>query len=1606
MRKRILAGILAALMMTEVVICPTEQSIVYAAAIENESVSVESTEGMLDAEAVDGTENLESVSSTENIEGIESTELTEEPESTESDENTEAVELPEETEEAEETEEIEEAEQTEEMEEETEEIEEETEETEETEEPEDERYYIQYLVLDSEVISLNQTQRVVLGLDCEKEIEYASLQYHNKDTGESFTQTSTDVTDGAILFEIAFQNAGQAGAYQLDAVTYVVEGKSYTENLVVAGIEAVFGMEQEVDSNPDAIIEDSASNENMAGTDIEMDIVQIDSEGNVTSQNSIEEAIDNANADKPAEASVYSARTVANDIVVVLDPGHDSTHAGAQANNLQEETLNLKIALYCKEELEQYNGVKVYLTRSADGSCPYPGTTSGVCNENRVNYAASVGADIFISLHNNSATNTSAHGAMVFYPNSNYNAAAGQVGKNLAQTIENHLVALGLYNRGITIKDAQQDKYPDGSTADYYGVIRNCKLAGIPAIIVEHAFVSNSGDANNYLSTDEKLKQLGVADATAVAEYYGLSKGVTVTSDSVQISNLNNAAGVATMSVTAVSPDDKIRAVSFAVWSKADQSDLYWYHADKIGVGGYSTTLRLSNHNYNQGVYYVDAFAEDIYGVSHALGRASCSFQVTGGAVTVQPISAGQYSVTLSGMTIPGGTAGVSFAIWGEADGQNDLRCYNATQNSDGTWSVVLPIANHGEAGVYNIWAYGVNMGMTSTCVVKTAFRHEESASVQSIEIKNLNSNAGIFDVYIKGVSATCGVKTVQVPVWSKEDQSDIKWYTAALQSDGSYAIQVNVQDHDYNYGEYTVHVYVKSTTQIKTFVGATSVTVNQPQAKVQAVLSSDEKTCSLTASNVAVSGGIQKAYFAVWSEAGGQDDLLWYEAEKNADGTWQKDISIAAHKTEGTYQVHLYGENRKGERSVLGATSFTVNYVGVQSIKVKNLNAANGTFDVFISGIESPSGVSSVQVPVWSKGDQSDIRWYTAAKQSDGSYAVQINIRDYNYTYGKYTIHTYVTAGNGVKKFVGSTSTAIYPPQAKVQAALAADEKSCSLSASSVQMAGGVQKVYFAVWSETGGQDDLLWYEAEKSASGIWQKDISIAAHKTEGTYQVHLYGEDITGKRTVLGTTTFDVSYISVQTIRVKNVMEGTGTFDVFLYGIESPSGATKVQVPVWSREDQSDIRWYTATKQSDGSYAVQINIQNHNYNYGKYTIHTYVTAGNGVCKFTGSTSVTMNLPQTKVQVGILPDGQTCNLIASDVGLSGGVKKAYFAVWSEAGGQDDLQWYEAGNTSSGVWQQSFALANHRTAGVYEADVYAIDCNNNYVPMASIKFTVQGPSASSVSLVNYNETDGTFGVRVEGASSPAGVASVKVAVWSSGNQADLLWYDATPNSDGSYVIGADVRNHSNNTGLYYADAYVYDNNGISICAGRVTCSIVNVTNILHPISGSTSVTVQQMTAYYNRHASYPSFYQNTEAPTIEAFCQIYIEECRAEGIKAEVAFCQAMKETGFLKYGGNVKIEQYNFAGMGSTGAGVQGESFPDVRTGIRAQVQHLKAYANNEALNNACVDNRFRYVTRGTAPYVEWLGIQENPYGKGWATAKNYGYQIVSMVNNLKQY
>jgi len=174
---------------------------------------------------------------------------------------------------------------------------------------------------------------------------------------------------------------------------------------------------------------------------------------------------------------------------------------------------------------------------------------------------------------------------------------------------------------------------------------------------------------------------------------------------------------------------------------------------------------------------------------------------------------------------------------------------------------------------------------------------------------------------------------------------------------------------------------------------------------------------------------------------------------------------------------------------------------------------------------------------------------------------------------------------------------------------------------------------------------------------------------------------------------------------------------------------------------------------------------------------------------------------------------------------------------------------------------------------------------------------------------------------------------------------------------------------------------------------------------VKYKISNMSNVTAAQLARYYKKSGHiFPKYYKKTDTPTLKAFCQTYIDEARAEGIDAKVAFVQAMLETGWLKFGGDVSIKQNNFAGLGAVGGGARGNKFKTVKTGIRAHIQHLKAYANKKPLNNKCVDKRFTAVQRGCTPYVEWLGIGDNPRGYGWCAGSGYGYNIVKMISRIR--
>lgn len=162
-------------------------------------------------------------------------------------------------------------------------------------------------------------------------------------------------------------------------------------------------------------------------------------------------------------------------------------------------------------------------------------------------------------------------------------------------------------------------------------------------------------------------------------------------------------------------------------------------------------------------------------------------------------------------------------------------------------------------------------------------------------------------------------------------------------------------------------------------------------------------------------------------------------------------------------------------------------------------------------------------------------------------------------------------------------------------------------------------------------------------------------------------------------------------------------------------------------------------------------------------------------------------------------------------------------------------------------------------------------------------------------------------------------------------------------------------------------------------------------------IMGAAKATAAQMQAYIRG--------VNPAVPqSVIDMIPLYLSEGKAEGVRGDVAFAQSCLETGNFGFAGSaVKLVQNNFCGMGVTSNGVAGNSFATPQLGIRAQIQHLQAYASTAALKQACIDPRYKYVKRGSAPYVEWLGQKENPQGLGWAAGAGYGSKILRILSDV---
>ena len=716
----------------------------------------------------------------------------------------------------------------------------------------------------------------------------------------------------------------------------------------------------------------------------------------------------------------------------------------------------------------------------------------------------------------------------------------------------------------------------------------------------------------------------------------------------------------------------------------------------------------------------------------------------------------GSFDVVISNVSAPYGVSVVSVPVWSEANGQDDIIWYTATQQANGTYKVFVDSSRHKDSvGKYNVHLYyvrndgqlvGVGGTTTNVSVIKPQGK---------ISIQNRNSETGDFDIVVSGISSPGGLKTVSLPTWSEANgQDDIKWYTAERQADGTYRKRVRISDHNNVQGEYNVHLYYVQNDGRLVGVSGTKTTVSLGKPKGTISIqnrNSETGDFDIVVSGISSPGGLKEVSLPTWSEANGQDDIKWYNAERQADGTYRKRVRLSDHKNvEGEYNVHLYYVQNDGSLVGVNGTKTTISIEKPKvqgKISIQNRNSETGDFDIVVSDIVSPGGLKTVSLPTWSEANgQDDIKWYNAERQVDGTYRKRVRLSDHNNVQGEYNVHLYYVQNDG--KLVGAggikTNVSISKPQGKISIQNRNSETGdFDIVVSGIVSPGGLKGVSLPTWSEANGQDDIKWYNAERQPDGTYRKRVRVSDHKNvEGEYNIHLYYVQNDGSLVgVSGTkTTISIGKPKAQgKISIQNRNSETGDFDIVVSDIVSPGGLKTVYLPTWSEANgQDDVQWYTADRQADGTYRKHVYAREHNNVQGEYNVHLYYVQNDGKLVGAGGikTNVSISKPQGKISIqNKNNDTGEFDIVVSGIVAPEGLKTVYLPTWSEANGQDDIQWYTADRQADGTYRKHVYARDHKNnAGEYNVHLYYLNNQNQLQGAGGEKtsISVNRPQAAS----------------------------------------------------------------------------------------------------------------------------------------------------------------------------------------------------------------------------------------------------------------------------------
>ncbi|MEQ2693858.1 GBS Bsp-like repeat-containing protein [Streptococcus salivarius] len=666
----------------------------------------------------------------------------------------------------------------------------------------------------------------------------------------------------------------------------------------------------------------------------------------------------------------------------------------------------------------------------------------------------------------------------------------------------------------------------------------------------------------------------------------------------------------------------------------------------------------------------------------------------------------------------------------------------------------------------------------------------------------------------------------------------------AAKQMDGSYRVTIKAVDHKGEAGNYRADAYVVDRTNKRHYISekVVSVTYSRPSATLT-IENNNAATGTFDAvvKNIIAPTGVKEILVPSWSLVGGQDDLIWHKAMKQADGSYRTTIKASDHKNStGKYRADAYIVDNFNKRFYLTEKVVEVSQSRPSaSLTIENNNAMTGTFDAVVKNIIAPTGLKEILVPSWSLvGGQDDLIWHKATKQADGSYRATIKASDHKNSTGKYRADAYIV-DNFNKRFY-LTEKVVEVSQSRPSASLTIENNNATTGTfdavvRNIVSPNGLKEIMIPSWSLVNGQDDLVWHKASKQADGSYRVTIKASEHKhSTGKYRADAYLIDNTGNRQYLTETVLEVNETKPSGgISILN-NNGAGTFDVVISDVYSPKGVRTVQVPIWSETDgQDDIRWYEATRQTDGNYKVTVQVANHKNVTGLYNVHLYYIQNDGSQIGVGGTQTKVTLSDPKADLAITGLNKATgsyDLVISNLIAPRGFKEVLVPTWSEKNGQDDIIWYKAAKQANGDYKVTVRSSNHKgDSGLYNSHVYLVDNDGKFIGLGGKQVTLDiTKTQGTLTITNNDKNRGTFDVLITNLTNPSGISGVVIPVWSEQNgQDDLVWHNATKQDDGSYKVTISASQHKWNSGKYIVHGYIVDASGKNIGFGATSADVV-----------------------------------------------------------------------------------------------------------------------------------------------------------------------------------